>query len=274
MQRRATTRPAHRPDERLRGAPRLVAAGPVLPRPRRPADRLRAATSGFTHVEFLPVAEHPFGGSWGYQVTVYYAPTSRFGDPDDFRYLVDTPAPGRHRRDPRLGARRTSPRTSGRWPGSTASRSTSTPTRAAASSPTGARSSSTSAGTRCATSSSPTRSTGSRSSTSTACGSTPSPRCSTSTTRARTASGAQRVRRPREPRGDRRSCRRSNATAYRRNPGIVMIAEESTAWPGVTRPTHHGGLGFGLKWNMGWMHDTLAVHEPRTRSTASTTTAR
>ena len=44
---------------------------------------------GFTHVEFLPVAEHPFGGSWGYQVTSYYAPTARFGSPDDFRYLVD-----------------------------------------------------------------------------------------------------------------------------------------------------------------------------------------
>ncbi|MER7348500.1 1,4-alpha-glucan branching enzyme, partial [Streptomyces aurantiacus] len=61
-----------------------------------------------------------------------------------------------------------------------------------------------------------------------------------------------------------------NATVYRRAPGVVTIAEESTAWDGVTRATHHtgpggfGGLGFGLKWNMGWSHDSLEYirHEP------------
>jgi 1,4-alpha-glucan branching enzyme len=48
-----------------------------------------------------------------------------------------------------------------------------------------------------------------------------------------------------------------NATAYKRVPGAITIAEESTSWPGVTRATHLGGLGFGFKWNMGWMHDSL-----------------
>ncbi len=51
--------------------------------------------------------------------------------------------------------------------------------------------------------------------------------------------------------------RRMNEAVYAHSPGIVTIAEESTAWPAVSHPTYTGGLGFGFKWNMGWMHDTL-----------------
>ena len=71
------------------GCPRRATARSATARPA-PQLAEHCAGLGFTHVELLPVAEHPFGGSWGYQVSGYYAPTARFGDPDDLRYLVDT----------------------------------------------------------------------------------------------------------------------------------------------------------------------------------------
>ena len=110
MAARADRDPGRRPDQRLRGAPRVVA--PASRRPRssrtaswRPLLADHVLELGFTHVELMPVAEHPYEPSWGYQVTGFYAPTSRFGDPDDFRWFVDhlhQRGLGVHRR---LGAR-------------------------------------------------------------------------------------------------------------------------------------------------------------------------
>jgi 1,4-alpha-glucan branching enzyme len=62
--------------------------------------------------------------------------------------------------------------------------------------------------------------------------------------------------------------RELNEVTHGESPGTLIIAEESTAWPGVTRPTYVGGLGFTLKWNMGWMNDTLRYmqHDPVHRS--------
>jgi 1,4-alpha-glucan branching enzyme len=55
--------------------------------------------------------------------------------------------------------------------------------------------------------------------------------------------------------------REMNEVVHGREPGVVSAAEESTAWPGVSRPIYLGGLGFGFKWNMGWMHDTLSYFQ-------------
>jgi len=218
---------------------------------------------GFTHVEFLPVAEHPFGGSWGYQVTSYYAPTARFGDPDDFRYLVDALhragvgvlldwVPAHFPRDEWALARFD--------------------------------------GTPLYEHADPRRGT--------------APDWGTlifnfARLEVRNFLVANAVYWLEEfhidglrvdavasmlyldysrkfgewspnQYGGRENLdaisflQETNATCYKRVPGITIIAEESTAWPGVSRPVYLGGLGFGFKWNMGWMHDTLNYlsHDP------------
>ncbi len=155
------------------------------------ADELAAYATdmGFTHVELLPVMAHPFSGSWGYQVTGYYAPTARWGDPDELRHLIDTLhlagvgvildwVPAHFPKDEWALSRFDGTRPS-----------TSTPPRAAASSPTGAPTCSTTAGAASAASCCRTPGSGSTSTTSTACGSTPWPPCSTSTTRGRRTPG-------------------------------------------------------------------------------------
>ena len=167
------------------------------------------------------------------------------------------PAPARHRRDRRLGARPLPQGRVGAWPASTAARSTSTPTPSGPSTPTGARSSSTTAAPRCATSSSPTPCTGWASSTSTGSASTPSPRCSTSTTRGVEGQWSPNAQGGNEDLEAVAFLQELNTTVHRVHPGVLTIAEESTAWGGVSRPVHAGGLGFTHKWNMGWMHDTL-----------------
>ena len=219
---------------------------------------------GFTHIELMPVMAHPFTGSWGYQVTGYFAPTPRFGSPDDFREFVDRVHQNGHRRDPRLGARRTSRATTSRSPASTAPRCTSTPTRAAARTRTGARWSSTTAATRSATSSSPTRCSGSQ---------------EFHADGIRVDAVASMLYLdysrnegewvPNQYGGNEDLdavgfLKEFNEVIHGREPGVISAAEESTAWPGVSRPTYLGGLGFGFKWNMGWMHDTLAYfqHDP------------
>jgi 1,4-alpha-glucan branching enzyme len=220
------------------------------------ADQLadHVSATGFTHVELLPVAEHPFGGSWGYQVTSYYAPTARFGSPDDFRYLVDR----LHQRGIGVLADWVPahfPKDSwalARFDGS-ALYEHSDPRRGE------------------------------------------HPDWGTlifdfgrnEVRNFLVANALYWIQEfhldglrvdavasmlyldysrdewlpnqygGRENLDAVRFLQELNATVYREHPGVLMVAEESTAWPGVTRPTHLGGLGFGFKWNMGWMHDTL-----------------
>ncbi len=223
--------------------------------------------AGFTHIELLPVAEHPFGGSWGYQVTSYYAPTSRFGTPDDFRAFVDAFheagigvildwVPGHFPRDEWALARFD--------------------------------------GTPLYEHPDPLRGEQPEWGTLVFDYGRPEVRnflvanalywleefhvdglrvdavASMLYLDYSRKAGQWRpnIHGGRENLDAIAFLQEVNATCYRHHPGITMIAEESTAWPGVTAQTTGGGLGFGFKWNMGWMNDTLRYmsEEPVNRS--------
>ncbi|MGW0056124.1 1,4-alpha-glucan branching protein GlgB [Nocardia nova] len=218
------------------------------------AEYVRA--QGFTHVELLPVAEHPFGGSWGYQVTSYYAPTARFGSPDDFRAFVDHLhahgigvildwVPGHFPRDEWALAR---------FDGT-----------ALYEHPDPRRGEQLEWGTYIFD-----------------YGRNEVRNFLVANARfwleefhidglrvdavasmlyldySRPPGGWEpNVHGGRENLEAVAFLRELNAAVHADHPGVVTIAEESTTWPGVTRSTEVGGLGFTLKWNMGWMHDTL-----------------
>lgn len=222
------------------------------------ADQLadHVAGLGFTHVEFLPITEHPFSGSWGYQVTGYFAPTSRFGTPQDFMYLVDTlhqrgigvivdwvPAhfpndehglayfDGTHlfeHADPRQGFHPD-------WKSCIFNYGRHEVRSFLLSSAIfwldkfhidGLRVD----GVASMLYLDYSREEGEW-----------IPNQYGGRENLEAISLLQKV----------------NETAFSSHPGIQTIAEESTAWPMVSRPTYVGGLGFGMKWDMGWMHDTL-----------------
>ncbi|APU13568.1 MULTISPECIES: 1,4-alpha-glucan branching protein GlgB [Actinoalloteichus] len=211
---------------------------------------------GFTHVELLPIAEHPYGGSWGYQVTSYYAPTARFGGPDDFRWFVD------HLHSRGIGVLLDwvpahFPRDEWALAGFD--------------------------GTPLYEHADPRR--GEHPDWGTLIFDHGRPQVRNFLVanalywveefhvdglRVDAVASLLHLDFSREDgewepnvHGGRENLeavallRELTERMGRAHPDVLLAAEDSTTWPGVTRRTDEGGLGFGLKWNLGWMHDTL-----------------
>ena len=218
---------------------------------------------GFTHVEFLPITEHPYSPSWGYQVTSFFAPTSRFGSPDEFRYLVDALhqsgigvildwVPAHFPKDewalakfdgtalyehadPRLGEHPD-------WGTLIFNFGRNEVRNFLVASALYWLEEFHIDGLRVDAVASMLYLDYSR----------------------KEGEWLPNKFGGRENLEAVQLLQEATSTAYKHHQGIMMIAEESTAWGGVTKETSGGGLGFGFKWNMGWMHDTLEYlqHEP------------